>query len=50
MSKDITVKQDTVKRQVIKKTVYKYRVDSIYIKKQQREQKILDSLLKTKGK
>jgi hypothetical protein len=50
MSKDITVSQDTIRRQVIKKTVYKYRIDSVYVKKQQREEAIIDSLLKKKMK
>ena len=50
MSKDISVKQDTIKRKVINQTIYKYKPDSVYLKEQLRQKEVMDSLIKTKTK
>jgi hypothetical protein len=50
MSKDVTIKRDTIKGKVVEQKVYKYQSDTIFIKKQKREKEILDSILNKKKK
>jgi hypothetical protein len=43
-AKQVTTKQDTIKRKVVSQQSYRFQIDSVYIKEQEKKIKYLDSI------
>lgn len=47
-AKQITIKQDTIRRKIVSQQVFKFRPDTVYFKEQERLRKQMDSILAKK--